>query len=460
MIALWIAAALQSDWSEYRRERALSPDEVEELRVRLDAWGEALGVEAFRGFGRAVAVLQARELPVYHVRATTLEERRELTRERKPYEGSGTLTRTAKEVDLYAPPLPAFQGFDSRTWRLPVDGSAQTLPCPGCGADGRVTCARCNGRRTMDCDRCRGSGKVKCATCDGTSKIRCSSCSGWGSSGMGSKRKNCSWCSGSGKRSCRDCSSGSVRCDPCGADGKVDCGGCRGKGEQDCGTCKGRKALVETQQIVISLRPWVREATVTLLPALWVSSTGAEGAWARAEGVDVDPRVAEMSDPVLAAAARKALDESKAGAGGRARGTELRVRRSPRILASLTSEPLGLAFDVARIGDDLRFEPSPASFWSGREAQRAEVLYATDREEAKRAAAMALRADADCWRARRLLNAMEGEESEERARVERVQRESAVKQVLLTVLYVLAALIGVTMVLLKIYLRRRRRPAA
>ncbi|HEX7898182.1 MAG TPA: hypothetical protein VF950_10505 [Planctomycetota bacterium] len=456
MIALWIAAALQPDWSEFRRERDLTPKEVEDLRARLDAWGDALGVEAFRGFGRAVVVGAARELPVYRLRATTLDERRELAKERRPYEGGGTLTRASKDVDLQKPPLPPFSGYDGRQWRVPVEGSAQTLPCAGCGADGRVSCARCQGRRETDCDRCRRSGKVDCATCSGSSKIRCSSCFGWGSSGIGSKRRSCSWCSGSGKRSCGACSSGKIRCDPCRGSGKVECGACRGKGDQECVTCRGRKTLVDTLEIVISLRPRVRDGVVTELPDRWASLVDAAEPWAVAEAEEIEARVAAIPDPVLAASARKAVEESKAAVAGRARGTQLRVRRTPCVLARLMSEELGLDFQVARIGDALSFDLSPAAVWAAREAERAEGLYGTDREAASRVAAAALRADPDCWRARRLINAIENVESEKRQRLEHDRRMSSVKELLLTCLFVLAGLIAVLMVLLKLYLRRRK----
>src|SRR5688572_10923251 len=159
MIAWIVAAALQIDWSEYRRERELVAEDVEELRALLEAWGDSLGVVAFRGFGRAARIEGGRELPVYRVRVTTLEERRELVKERRPYEKSGTHVRAEGEVDIHKPPLPPFSGFEARQWRVPVEGSAQTLPCPNCGAGGRVSCPRCQARRTLDCERCRGAGK-------------------------------------------------------------------------------------------------------------------------------------------------------------------------------------------------------------------------------------------------------------------------------------------------------------
>jgi hypothetical protein len=460
MIAIWVAAALQVDWSEYRRERELVAEDVEELRGLLDAWGDSLGVAAFRGFGRAARIEGGRELPVYRVRVTTLEERRELAKERRPYEKSGTLVRAPGDVDLQKPPLPPFSGFESRQWRVPVEGSAQTLACPRCGADGRVACPRCQSRRTLDCERCRGAGKAACPSCGGTSKIRCGPCGGGGTSGMGSKRRACSWCSGSGKRSCGSCTSGKARCEPCRGGGQVDCGTCRGRGDQECGVCEGRKTLVETLDIVISLRPRVRETTVTLLPKRWVSLVPAKEEAAQAESPGLERMLDRIPDPELAAAAKRTVEESSREAGGRARGTRLTLQRGPCVLATLVWDDQ--EFMVARIGSEIHFDASPAAGWAEREARRAEALYASDREEAKRVAAAALRADPEAWRARRLLNAIESVESEGRARLEQTRRDASFKHLMKTCLFTLAGVIGVTMLLLKIYVARRRlrRPAA
>ena len=453
MIALWIAAALQSDWSELRLEREPSAEEVEKLRERLDAWGAARG-DTFRGFGRLERLKWARVQPVLQVRATTLDERRELVVQRRPYEGEGKLVRTADVVDLHGPPLPPFEGFEGRQWRLPVEGSARTYPCPGCRADGRVTCARCQGRRTSTCDRCRKSGSADCPPCGGTSKLRCHHCFGWGNTGTGATRKSCFWCSGSGKLKCGACASGKVRCDPCRGKGEIDCGGCRGQGERTCDGCKGRATMVDTQEIVIWLRPSVREETASLLPGKWRSS--GEAAWIAAEGEDVERRIGLIPDPAIADAARRTLEAARAGVAGRARGTQLRVRSVLGVRASLSWEALDVAGEVAWVGEELHFEESPSAAWAGREARRAEELYGTDRDEANRIAAAALRADPDCWRARRLVNAIESDEGEKRARLEHDRQVSSVKQLLQTGLFVLAGLIVVVMMLLKLYLRRRR----
>ena len=458
MIALWIAAALQPDWSEYRLERELVAEDVEELRGLLDAWGDSLRVDAFRGFGRAARIEGGRELPVYRVRVTTLEERRELVKERRPYEKSGTLVRAPGEVDLQKPPLPPFSGFDGRHWRLPVEGSAQTLPCPTCGADGRVSCPRCQSRRTLDCERCRGAGKVGCGPCGGTSTVNCEFCFGWGRRGSGSNRRSCNWCSGRGKKSCGSCSSGKVRCAPCRGDGKTDCGPCQGRGDQECGVCKGRKTLVETLDIVISLRPRVRESTVTRLPKRWVTLVPPKEDVAQAESPHLERVLDRIPDPELAAAAKRTAEESPREAGGRARGTRLTLQRSPCVLATLVWDDQEFTF--ARIGSEIHFDVSPTAGWAEREARRAEELRASDREEAKRVAAAAMRADPESWRARRLLNAIANEENEQGVRLEQTRRDDSIQHLLKTILFTLAGLIAVTMLLLKIYLARRRRPAA
>lgn len=440
MITIAFAVALQSDWGP---ERALAPEDVEELRRRLDAWGEARGVEAFRDFGRKTRVVRARELPVYRVTATTLDESRSLARDTRPYDGGGPLTRATEDVDLQAPPLPPFEGMESRVWRVPVEGSARTFPCKSCGAAGQVDCARCKGSRRTTCERCRGPGKVDCGTCSGSAKVRCTWCFGFGRSGTGSKRRNCSTCGGDGKVKCSPCESGKVRCGSCRGDGKVDCSACRGRGRQECATCRGRRTLVETLQVAIALRARERDVVVTRCPDPWIAAS------ASVESQVVVGSPEDFRDEAIASTARRLVAETKADVTGRAVRTELAVRRSPVVVATLDWG--GVEVEAVGVGDVLHLDPSPAALWAEREAERAEAVFSEDASEA--IARMALRADPDNARARNVLARIEVARAVERAR----RAEESLKGGLLTGLFTVAGLVALTMIGLKIYLMRSRR---
>jgi hypothetical protein len=450
MIAWVVAAALQSD---FVLDRELGAEEVAKLRDRLDAWGEARGVEAFRGFGRQARIDGARERPVYRIRALALDEGREVEWTSRPYEGRETLVRSLGAVDRFAPPTPEYKGFESRQWRLPVEGSARTLSCPPCRGEGQVACSRCRGQRRVDCERCRGAGTLACSPCGGTSKVRCTFCFGFGGSGAGSRRRTCSSCSGQGKRTCGACASGKVRCGACSGNRKQDCGPCRGKGRQECVTCRGRASLVETLEIVISLRPRTRDLTVTELPGRWRdAASSAEHATWSVPGEEAPAWIGRIPNPALAAEVRRALAEARAAVVGRRREETLRVTRVACGLATLRWEEIETG--VALIDGRLHFDRSPAAVWAERQAELAERSLSDGHAAAL--ARAALRADPDCGRARRVLDTIAYREAMEARPVEVRSEEASLNRGLLAALFALAGLIALVMLALKIYLWRRR----
>lgn len=448
MIAWVVAAALQSD---FVLDRELSAEEVAKLRDRLDAWGEGRGVEAFRGFGRQARIEGARERPVYRIRALALDEGREVEWTSRPYEGRETLVRSLGAVDRFAPPTPEYKGFESRQWRLPVEGSARTLSCPPCRGEGQVACSRCRGRRQTDCERCRGAGTLACSPCGGTSQVRCSFCFGFGSS----NRRRCLTCSGLGKRPCGSCASGKVRCGACSGNRKQDCGPCRGKGRQECVTCRGRASLVETLEIVISLRPRASDLIVTELPGRWRAATSsAEHATWSMPGEDAPAWIDRIPDPALAAEVRRGLALARGAVVGRRREESLRVTRVACAVATARWEALDVETGLALIDGRLHFDRSPASVWAERQAELAERSLSDGHAEAL--ARAALRADPECGRARRVLDAILEREATKAEPVEAGREEASLKRGLLAALFALAGLIALVMLALKIYLWRRR----
>lgn len=426
---------LAQDWSDFVTERPLSPVESDALRDRVSKWVEQLPDGELVELGRRARLTRAQQRPLYHVRARSLEEHRDLRTVRKPYAGAEPLRRATGDVDPWGPPTPDLAVFMDREWRLPIEGSAETRDCVRCGGAGKAACGDCRSEKQVDCSRCRKSGKVNCASCNGTQRKSCSSCGGSGKTrcsscgGSGRRRssgetRDCSSCSGGkrscsscsgGKVSCRSCSGGKVKCGGCAGAGRVTCSRCRGVGTFRCDPCEGHGRIVESLEIVIQLRVRETTAVVSALDEEHRALLREPSVTRVIEASRLAETLAMVPDALLRERILETARRSAEAPVGKPRAREVRVQRVPCIDASLEFDELPYRLLVAE--DRLILPASPERHWARLKAERARhLLTAGDRNGAVALSARALKADPANVEAAAILATARRQQAEESAR--------------------------------------------
>ncbi len=381
MLALLVALCAQApDWSGFGLRERLGDAEAAGARARIVAWITRLGAPAER-----LKVIETEERPVYRVVVETLDEERRVERVSRPHEGGIVGPHAVTEADPWAPPLPAFDGWEERSWLVPVAGSERLLTCKPCAGKGMTDCRNCGGDGSVSCTPCLGSGRVGCGACAGSGYGPCERC---GRRGKGAK---CTLCRRA-RPSCATCRNGTVLCVACNGHGVESCAACKDKGRFPCGGCGTKGRVVEGLRVVIALKLRRAEQVVTALDAKWIDRVPAwTGGWLRATAEELEAAAARVPDAELRARLPAVAERERTGKE-RVRAQRVSVLRTPATFVRFEME--ATTYDAVLAGDAVVCDGSPAEDWAASRGRTAVRLAAEGRaEEARKAAREAMRVD-------------------------------------------------------------------
>ena len=412
VIFLITAVLLQDDWSSYTSHRDLEPGEIEEAQRVVQQWLVKPGVAELEALTDKIRVTRADELPVYRVLVETATEGRTLVRVRKPSHGMAP-QRTVMTVDPWSLERPPYDGWDDKSWVIPVDGTAEQVPCDGCAGSGSKTCPTCSGSKRVPCGPCHGTGRTTCGSCSGSGSTRCSYCSGSGSTGIAKSRRSCTSCGGSGRRKCSSCSGGYKSCSSCSGSRMVGCRDCQSAGEIPCRTRESTGFIVQSLSVRITVSIAKRPERVSLLAPEWV--TAETGRMRSVTGDAINAKVSSIRDliirdPILEIVKRQADQEHFLR-------QRVWIARDPAVL--IAYEVAGRPYECVLSGGRMTARVSPLTEWASRLAAHAREEYAAGKADlAMEDALAALKVDPDCAAAKSVVDDIERAREEARLAAE------------------------------------------
>ncbi len=391
IVAAVCGAAQGADWSGYEMRRKLAETELDALRQRAAALVARPDVPELLEAAKRVTVTGAEELPVYRILIETLVEERKLDRIVKPYAGGAVPAREVHDADPWKPALPEIRGWETQSWRLPVEKSVEVRICKPCGGKGANDCQPCKGKGMINCGGCAGTGNIPDPECKGTGLKPCPEC---GRGGTSKKENRCDWCRAvrppCGNSVCR---SGKLMCQTCNGLKILGCPPCQVKGKMSCGSCVGKGKISETLEILIVLNASKAEHTQTWLGEAWIKQVkAADGPWARQEMAGLEEAAGRIPEERLREFVLAQASAARAGGKDKVRGQRVSVQRVPVTLVKFELD--GATYEAILSGGEFTADRPPLAQWIVDRMQGAQKALADAKfAEAREQASLALKAD-------------------------------------------------------------------